>query len=95
MLTKAPSDSKASEMCDWEEFMFTCNHSTVRLKSYCHFARNSNDHACASVKVLRKSWQQGVPCESCAHSWMVMGGEGDPSYSHGGYLMPRQNGRPS
>ncbi|KFH44747.1 hypothetical protein ACRE_044640 [Hapsidospora chrysogenum ATCC 11550] len=54
-------------MCDWEEFVFTCNHSAIRLKSYCHFARNNSNHACPSVKVLRKCWRQGVPCESCAH----------------------------
>lgn len=56
----------AGEMCDWEEFLFSCNHSTLRLKSYCHFARNDPNHQCHGVKVLRNSWQQGVPCDSCA-----------------------------
>ena len=58
-------------MCDWEEFLFTCNHSTVRLKSHCHFARNSPNHACPNVKVLRKSWQQVVPCERCVGGWIA------------------------
>ncbi|KAL2758640.1 hypothetical protein ACRALDRAFT_207778 [Sodiomyces alcalophilus JCM 7366] len=39
-------------MCDWEEFLFTCSHSTVRLKAYCHFARNDPNH-------------QSIPCEQC------------------------------
>ncbi len=56
-------------MCDWEEFLFTCSHSTVRLMSYCHSARNNNTHSCPNVKVLRKSWQQGVPCPECANTW--------------------------
>ncbi|RTE72530.1 hypothetical protein BHE90_013050 [Fusarium euwallaceae] len=46
-------------MCDWEEFLFLCNHSTLRLKSYCHFARNDPNHQCFGVKVLRNSWRQG------------------------------------
>ncbi|POR39159.1 Uncharacterized protein TPAR_00631 [Tolypocladium paradoxum] len=53
-------------MCDWEEFLFICNHSVFRLKSYCHFARNDPYHQCFGVKVLRNSWQQGVLCEKCA-----------------------------
>ncbi|WJG35323.1 uncharacterized protein FOBCDRAFT_223142 [Fusarium oxysporum Fo47] len=53
-------------MCDWEEFLFACNHSTLRLKSYCHFARNDPNHQCFGVKVLRKSWRQCVPCDNCA-----------------------------
>ncbi|EGO60337.1 hypothetical protein NEUTE1DRAFT_75300 [Neurospora tetrasperma FGSC 2508] len=27
-------------MCDFDEFVFTCGHSTFRLKAYCHRARN-------------------------------------------------------
>lgn len=53
-------------MCDWEEFLFICNHSIFRLKSYCHFARNDPYHQCFGVKVLRNSWQQGMLCEKCA-----------------------------
>ncbi|ROT37727.1 hypothetical protein SODALDRAFT_204286 [Sodiomyces alkalinus F11] len=56
-------------MCDWEEFLFTCSHSVVRLKSYCHFARNDPNHQCFGVKVLRKSWQQAIPCEQCIARW--------------------------
>ncbi|KAF4507859.1 hypothetical protein G6O67_004311 [Ophiocordyceps sinensis] len=52
-------------MCDWEEFLFACNHSILRLKSYCHFARNDAHHQCFGVKVLRNSWRQGVLCEKC------------------------------
>ncbi|KAL6878778.1 hypothetical protein J3F83DRAFT_723870 [Trichoderma novae-zelandiae] len=52
-------------MCDWEEFLFTCNHSQLRLKSYCHFARNDPNHGCLGVKVLRRSWLQAVPCDDC------------------------------
>lgn len=69
-------------MCDWEEFLFTCNHSAVRLKSYCHFARNNQDHSCPSVKVLRKSWQQTVPCEHCTGEWM--GASSMMEYRHEG-----------
>ncbi|RYP93012.1 hypothetical protein DL770_000886 [Monosporascus sp. CRB-9-2] len=56
-------------MCDWEEFLFVCNHSVLRLKSYCHFARNDPNHQCLSVKVLRDSWyQDGMLCDSCVAS---------------------------
>ncbi|KAK3906192.1 hypothetical protein C8A05DRAFT_29978 [Staphylotrichum tortipilum] len=53
-------------MCDFEEFIFTCGHSTFRLKSYCHFARNHPQHACRRVKKLRNCWDQGRPCDACA-----------------------------
>lgn len=52
-------------MCEFEEYLFSCGHSTVRLKNHCHIARNSTGHKCRGVKVLRSSWYQGVPCESC------------------------------
>ncbi|KAI0601240.1 hypothetical protein F4775DRAFT_589454 [Biscogniauxia sp. FL1348] len=53
-------------MCDWEEFLFVCNHSTLRLKSYCHFARNDPNHQCFGVKMLRNSWfQDGQLCDAC------------------------------
>jgi hypothetical protein len=70
-LADQPLQLRASTMCDWEEFLFTCNHSAVRLKSYCHLARNNNNnnHACPSVKILRKSWQQPTPCEGCLGAW--------------------------
>ncbi|KAI0472546.1 hypothetical protein GGR56DRAFT_676629 [Xylariaceae sp. FL0804] len=55
-----------SIMCDWEEFLFDCSHSTLRLKSYCHFARNDPNHQCMGVKVLRHSWpQRGQLCDDC------------------------------
>jgi uncharacterized Fe-S cluster-containing protein len=52
-------------MCDWEEFIFTCNHSEFRRKSYCHRARNHPTHACNSVKKLRDCWYQPNACEAC------------------------------
>ena len=52
-------------MCDFEEFYFTCGHSVVKRKSYCHYSRNHPRHECISVKVLRHSWQQQTPCETC------------------------------
>ncbi|RYO92330.1 hypothetical protein DL766_001925 [Monosporascus sp. MC13-8B] len=56
-------------MCDWEEFLFVCNHSVLRLKSYCHFARNDPNHQCLGVKVLRDSWyQEGMLCDGCVAS---------------------------
>ncbi|KAF4584110.1 hypothetical protein GQ602_005483 [Ophiocordyceps camponoti-floridani] len=60
------SAAQSFTMCDWEEFLFTCNHSALRLKSFCHFARNDPFHQCYGVKVLRNSWQQGVLCDKCA-----------------------------
>lgn len=61
----APYQQDPANMCDWEEFLFTCGHSALRLKSYCHYARNSPGHQCRRVKFLRSSWPQGVPCDSC------------------------------
>ncbi|KAF6816262.1 hypothetical protein CSOJ01_03111 [Colletotrichum sojae] len=61
-------------MCDFEEFLFTCNHSIVRLKSYCHFARNDPNHQCFGVKVLRNSWQQNTPCDNCVPAWQSQQG---------------------
>ncbi|KAH7358465.1 hypothetical protein B0T11DRAFT_104278 [Plectosphaerella cucumerina] len=60
-------------MCDWEEFLFICDHSILRLKSYCHSARNDPNHLCFGVKVLRNSWHQGIPCETCFHEWNTQG----------------------
>ncbi|KAK0613474.1 hypothetical protein B0T14DRAFT_390883, partial [Immersiella caudata] len=52
-------------MCDYEEFMFTCGHSTIRFQSYCHAARNAPLHQCFSVKRLKNIWDQTYPCEGC------------------------------
>ncbi|KAK3370218.1 hypothetical protein B0H63DRAFT_527955 [Podospora didyma] len=52
-------------MCDFEEFIFTCSHSTIRLKSYCHFARNDPNHQCFGVKKLRNVWDQDYECGDC------------------------------
>lgn len=53
-------------MCDYEEFAFTCGHSTIKLKCYCHRARNHPSHYCTFVKKLRDIWEQDGPCEACA-----------------------------
>ncbi|KAI1439224.1 hypothetical protein GGR50DRAFT_8930 [Xylaria sp. CBS 124048] len=56
-------------MCDWEEFLFVCSHSELRLKSHCHSARNDPNHQCFGVKVLRHSWfQDGQLCDNCLAS---------------------------
>ncbi|KAL2138390.1 hypothetical protein VTI28DRAFT_6875 [Corynascus sepedonium] len=52
-------------MCDFEEFSFTCGHYAIRLKSYCHRARNHPQHRCNSVQKLRDIWEQGRPCDEC------------------------------
>ncbi|KAK0669002.1 hypothetical protein QBC41DRAFT_302928 [Cercophora samala] len=52
-------------MCDYEEFIWSCEHSDFRLKSYCHKARNNPGHACNFVKRLRNCWDQGRPCDAC------------------------------
>jgi hypothetical protein len=53
-------------MCDFEEFSFTCGHSAIRLKSFCHRARNNYGHRCDSVKILRINWPQFRVCDECA-----------------------------
>lgn len=53
-------------MCDFDEFIFTCGHSTFRLKCYCHFARNHPDHWCNKVKKLRDCYDQTYECDECA-----------------------------
>ncbi|KAK1754554.1 hypothetical protein QBC47DRAFT_384251 [Echria macrotheca] len=71
-------------MCDFEEFMFTCGHSTFRLKSYCHFARNDPNHECCSVKKLRNIWDQDYPCDGCqARARGQDGGQGYQQYQLG------------
>ena len=60
-------------MCDFEEFLFDCRHSEIRLKSWCHFARNEPNHRCHGVKVLRNTWPQlrlCDPCELARLRWM-------------------------
>ncbi|KAF7542946.1 hypothetical protein G7Z17_g11148 [Cylindrodendrum hubeiense] len=59
-------------MCDFEEFRFTCDHYTVRLKSYCHFARNDPNHQCFGVKTLRNSWRQSGACEDCKNAVLTV-----------------------
>jgi len=92
-------------MCDYEEFVFTCTHSTIRLKSYCHFARNDPNHQCFGVKKLRNVWDQNYECERCReqkggspwgqHQHLSYGGYG---MSAGGYqgqsLKPKTFTRP-
>ncbi|KAF6817377.1 hypothetical protein CMUS01_12112 [Colletotrichum musicola] len=52
-------------MCDFEEFLFTCDHSIVKMKSECHFRRNDPGKQCFSVKVLKVTWPQGRECDAC------------------------------
>ncbi|KAJ6443257.1 UDP-glucose 6-dehydrogenase [Purpureocillium lavendulum] len=52
-------------MCDWDEFLFACNHSVFRLKWHCHSARNDPNHRCYRVQVLRNSWRQARLCDDC------------------------------
>ena len=70
-------------MCDWEEFLFTCNHSALRIKSYCHFARNDPFHQCFGVKVLRHSWQQSGACDECLAAWRTAQMQGHKNYQEG------------
>lgn len=59
-------ENRRPAMCDYEEFLFECGHSTILLKSHCHFARNDPNHQCLGVKVLRESWrQEGQLCGAC------------------------------
>ncbi|KAK4645450.1 hypothetical protein QC761_201520 [Podospora bellae-mahoneyi] len=76
-------------MCDYEEFIWSCEHSDFRLKSYCHKARNNPGHACNFVKRLRHCWDQGRPCDAClakqaaeAHAQMMSGWYGSNQASH-------------
>ncbi|OAA68238.1 hypothetical protein SPI_00433 [Niveomyces insectorum RCEF 264] len=52
-------------MCEFEEFLFNCECSKIRLKSYCHAARNDPNHQCFRVKILRNVWEQGRDCDEC------------------------------
>ncbi|KAK3947592.1 hypothetical protein QBC32DRAFT_81001 [Pseudoneurospora amorphoporcata] len=54
-------------MCDFDEFVFTCGHSTFRLKAYCHRARNDPYKECHYVKKLRDVWDQTYPCSECVN----------------------------
>ncbi|GJC99509.1 hypothetical protein ColKHC_08335 [Colletotrichum higginsianum] len=79
-------------MCEFEEFLFSCRHSVVKKKSYCHFARNDPNHQCFSVKVLKNTWFQGVPCDNCITAMLFAQGgrtptENDPQ----GRRTPTQN----
>ena len=70
-------------MCDWEEFLFVCDHSFLRLKSHCHFARNDPNHQCMGVKVLRDSWfQEGELCKTCVKNRYFL---------HGGKIYQRRS----
>ena len=53
-------------MCDYQEFLFICSHSVVKLKSHCHFARNDPNHQCFGVQVLKKVWDVPEICDKCS-----------------------------
>lgn len=52
-------------MCDFEEFIFTCGHTALTLKNYCHQSRNHPGHDCQNVKRLRNTWYQERVCNIC------------------------------
>ncbi len=54
-----------TNMCEFEEYLFSCGCSQMRLKSYCHYARNHPKHYCLGVKKLRDVWDQQTPCQAC------------------------------
>ncbi|KAK3684881.1 hypothetical protein B0T22DRAFT_464371 [Podospora appendiculata] len=72
-------------MCDFEEFVFTCSHSIIRLKSYCHFARNDPHHQCFGVKKLRNVWDQTTECEKCRERHANQWNSQAQGYGYGGY----------
>ena len=65
-------------MCDFEEFIYTCNCSAIRLKSYCHQARNNRGHRCTRVKKLRNVWDLDYPCDKHKTAWAAGSGSGEP-----------------
>ncbi|CZT06492.1 uncharacterized protein RAG0_12206 [Rhynchosporium agropyri] len=63
-------------MCDYEDFKFTCNHTSTKLLSYCHFARTDPYHQCFGVKVTKHTWFQSMlcpPCEAYRAACVAMG----------------------
>ncbi|KAK0719679.1 hypothetical protein B0H67DRAFT_444093, partial [Lasiosphaeris hirsuta] len=52
-------------MCDFEQFVFLCQHYETRLQSRCHSARVDPNHQCFSVKRLRFVWDQNEYCDAC------------------------------
>ncbi|KAG7058965.1 hypothetical protein JMJ77_0006334 [Colletotrichum scovillei] len=39
------------KMCNWEEFIHTCDHTVLRVKNQCEFVRN-NGRPCKGVAAL-------------------------------------------
>ena len=62
-------------MCDYDEWVFRCGHSAVRLKNYCHDARNAPGHRCFFVKRLKNVWYQAKECEECIAKRIANGEE--------------------
>ena len=52
-------------MCMYEEFIFSCGCSQKRLNSYCHMARNDQNHQCFRIKKLHYVWEQQTECAPC------------------------------
>lgn len=60
-----PSDTDSPKMCEFNELIFTCGHSTYPLKAYCHRARNDFYHECHYVKKLRAVYLETWRCKKC------------------------------
>ncbi len=53
-------------MCYFELVTYQCRHQVHRRCSYCHFARNDENHSCFGVKVLKRDLQvYGEDCDGC------------------------------
>ena len=55
-------------MCSFELMTYPCQHHVFRRCSYCHFARNDEDHACRGVKVLKRTRQDSSDCDACQNA---------------------------
>lgn len=51
-------------MCDYEQFYYTCPHAVTKLLSYCHRYRLYPQAKCPQV-ILKKAWQKSTPCPRC------------------------------
>ena len=63
LAVRLTSTTGPSIMCYFELVTYHCQHQVHRRCSYCHFARNDQNHACFGVKVLRRTVPE--PREDC------------------------------
>jgi hypothetical protein len=54
-------------MCAYEATHYPCGHSTFRVATYCHFARNHPGHGCCRPWTMKRQHvaETGV-CDDCA-----------------------------